>query len=211
MKRIVEVWVFAVWVLGVGVGVVGGWKLHCKKWMSAPTPPSEVPSSLLLLSAAAVSVCACLGSGRINCGFDRAASAIRWYVSSGMVAQIDSGLFACLSRHSASISLGGRVRIFSMSRKELSGLMPGAPDTVFAAVATGDDDDGGGGGEKGVFASALLPEEEEEEGFCISSGATADAFRRYSSILSLYASFNDSIESWPSLDTNKTVSQSLSP
>lgn len=185
--------------------------------MSAP--PSGVAACCSfpsLFPSSAAGVFACRGSGRINCGFARAASAMRWYVSSGMVAQMESGLPAWRRRQSASISLGGRVRIFSMSRKELRGLMPGVcPETAFAAAATegedADDDeddadvdvdegDGGGGGEKGVFDSAFVLLLAEDFS---SSGATAEALRRYSSILSLYASFNDSIESWPSLDKNK--------
>jgi hypothetical protein len=186
----VEVWLFAVCdgEEDAGGGVAGGWKAHCKKWMSAPTSSSSFfPSSV----ASSAGFSAGRGSGRMNCGWDRAADAIRWYVSSGMTAQIERGLFACRRRHSISISLAGRARIFSTSRYELRGLMPGVPETAFAAAARegeGDGDDDGDDTDDGVGDGsedeAVLLGEEEEDDF--SPGVAAvDNLRRYSEIFSL--------------------------
>ena len=52
----------------------------------------------------------------MNCGWERAVEAIRWYVSSGMTAHIDLELLAWRSRQSISISLEGKVRTLSRSR-----------------------------------------------------------------------------------------------
>lgn len=82
----------------------------------------------------------------MNCGFWRAASAMRLYVSSWMTAQMEVELFAWRRRQSASISFGGRSRIFSTSRYVLSGLMGLVlSETLRAACAVGDAFGGGGG------------------------------------------------------------------
>lgn len=116
----------------------------------------------------------------MNCGFWRAASAIRLYASSGMAAHIAVELFACRSRQRASISLGGSSRIFSTSRYELSGLMGLAlPETARAAFAVGEEFGGGGGWKAGGVPGTV------EEGMSGSGVVTVDALRRRSWILSL--------------------------
>lgn len=79
--------------------------------------------------------------------------------------------------------------------------MPGVLGSVAALAAAAILDD--------VVGVAKVDEEEESvetgdallgEGIGDGSGvATVDALRRYSAILSLYASFRDSTDSWPSL------------
>lgn len=116
----------------------------------------------------------------MNCGFWRAASAMRLYVSSGMAAQMAVELLACRRRQRASISFAGSSRIFSTSRYELSGLMGlELPETSRAAFAVGDAFGGGGGWKAGGVPGTV------EEGVSGSGVVTVDALRRRSWILSL--------------------------
>lgn len=133
-----------------------------------------------------------LGNGRMNCGFWRAAETMRWYVSVGMTAQIESGFEAWRRRQRASISLGGRARIFSTSKKESRDFIP----VDFVADATWDTADwgfGGGGAEKGLLVTLL------GVGDGGSGVRTVDASRRSLLIFSWWASFKDSTDSKPSL------------
>lgn len=80
-----------------------------------------------------------------------------------------------------------------MFRYELSGLMPGALGFVTAS-GSGDGDRG----EDGVASCVEAGEEvavEGDEAVLGSGVAAVDALRRYSEILSLYASFSDSTDS----------------
>lgn len=91
MKTIVDVCVFAVLpetggvtapgvAVAVAVAEAGGWNPHCKKCISAAVSVSVSVSAceselddVLLVAAAAI----CRGRGRINCGWERAAAAMR--------------------------------------------------------------------------------------------------------------------------------------
>lgn len=135
-------------------------------------------------------VVVCRGNGRMNCGCCRATSAMRWYVSSGITAHMERGLFACRSRHSTSISLVGSSRIFSILRYELSGLM-----LDFVAWRTASEI-----GESGLemVDGAPFPSSDPVSLVEAPGGVgivTVSALRLYSSILSRYACSRASIDS----------------
>lgn len=105
------------------------------------------------------------------------------------------------------------MRIFSTLRKEPRGLMPGVLGSVAALAAAAILDD--------VVEFAEVDEAEESVetggmplGLGLGEGsgvAMVDALRRYSAILSLYASFRDSTDWWPSLQSSKIDWSALIP
>lgn len=110
---------------------------------------------------------------------------MRLYVSIGMLAHIEFGFVTCRARHSLPMTSGGRAAVFSRSRYDDSGLMPGGDEDFLAE------------GAEGFFSRPAGSEEGDEDGFRGVRGA-ASALRTCW-IFSLYASLSEDTESWPSL------------
>lgn len=110
---------------------------------------------------------------------------MRLYVSIGMLAHIEFGFVTCRARHSLPMMSGGRAAVFSRSRYDDSGLIPGGEEDFFAVVA------------EGFFSRPAGSDEGDEDVFRGVWGA-ASALRTCW-IFSLYASLSEDTESWPSL------------
>lgn len=114
------------------------------------------------------------------------------------MAHRDFGELTWRSRQIASISFSGSVKVFGISRKEASVLMPGGV-ALISSLANRGAGGGGGNGDEAVGNSGGVGGE-VGIGICISD------FFLMPWILSLYASFSSLISRRPSLFTARPVS-----
>lgn len=110
---------------------------------------------------------------------------MRLYVSIGMLAHIELGFVTCRARHSLPMMSGGKAAVFSRSRYDDSGFIPGG-DEFFLVE-----------GVEVFFSRPAGSDDGDEDGFRGVWGA-ASALRTCW-IFSLYASLSEDTESWPSL------------